>query len=148
MNRHTIIGNIGSDSEVRTLEGGISAISFSVACTEKWKDQQGNKQERTEWVRCTLWRKSDQTSIAQYLKKGTKVLCEGRPSARAWIDQATGESRSALELRVDSFEFLSATPRTESTSSQPVAQQPASQPFSGPTNHMGQPLDPADDLPF
>jgi len=114
MNRYQIIGNLGSDAEVRTFESGMAAISFSVAVTEKWKDATGQKKERTDWIRCTIWRKSGQTSVADYLKKGTKVMVEGRPSARGWCNEGTGEVKAMIELRVDDFEFLSAVQRAGS----------------------------------
>jgi single-strand DNA-binding protein len=74
--------------------------------TERWTDKQGAKQERTDWFRCTYWKPSDKVAIAQYLKKGTKVLVEGKASARAWQGQ-TGELNATLELNVANIEFLS-----------------------------------------
>jgi single-strand DNA-binding protein len=112
MNRTQIIGNLGADAEVRVLESGQAAISFSVGVTERWTDKQGVKQEKTDWFRCTLWKPSDKTAIAQYLKKGTKVLIEGKASARAWQGQ-DGALNANLELNVQNLEFLSAVQQTQ-----------------------------------
>ncbi len=120
-----IAGPIGADAEVRHIDGGRAAISFSVAHSEKWKDSQGNQQERTTWVRCTIWRKSDQIAIAQYLTKGTKVIAEGSPSARAWTN-TQGQTQASLEMNVQKVELMSSAKRTQTTQA-PVQQQPMQQ---------------------
>ena len=122
MNRTQIIGNLGQDAQVRVLDSGQAAIAFSVGVTERWMDKQGVKQERTDWFSCTLWKPQDKTAIAQYLKKGTKVLVEGRISARAWNGQ-DGSLNASLELRVDNIELLTAQAQA----------QPQAQPAAGVT---------------
>lgn len=152
MNRTQIIGNLGQDAEVKAFEGGQSAISFSVAVTEKWNDAQGVKQERTDWFRCTLWRKPEQTSIANYLKKGTKVLVEGKAQARAWVN-AAGETIAAIEIRVATVELLGGLPAQQDNA---PAQAPvqtyaqASQPATNTNAVLAANLEPHpdDDLPF
>lgn len=121
MNRTTVIGNLGADAEVRHLESGQSAITFSVGTTERWTDKQGNKQERTDWTRCTIWKPADKTAIAQYLKKGTKVLVEGKATARGWIHQTTGEVNAQIELTVSNIELLSALAQTSAPAPQASA---------------------------
>ena len=146
MNRVTIIGNLGQDAQVRVLDNGQAAISFSIGETERWKDQQGNKQERTEWFNCTLWRKSDQTAIAQYLKKGTKVMVEGRISVRPWQGQ-DGSCNASLEIRVnnvDGIRFLSALNQQQQGAPQ---EQPQTTGFT-PEQMAGASTNPDDDLPF
>jgi single-strand DNA-binding protein len=151
MNRTSIIGNIGQDAQVRTLESGQAAISFSLAHTERWTDKQGNKQEKTEWINCTIWRASDKTSIAQYLLKGTKLLVEGRASARAWVTEQ-GEPRGVLELRVDHFEFLSSVQQQQQQASAPTTATEHYQQAHGAQAQPAQPVftqpNPDDDLPF
>jgi single-strand DNA-binding protein len=122
MNRTQIIGNLGQDAQVRVLDSGQAAIAFSVGVTERWMDKQGVKQERTDWFSCTLWKPQDKTAIAQYLKKGTKVLVEGRIAARAWNGQ-DGSLNASLELRVENIEFLSSQAQA----------QPQAQPAAGVT---------------
>jgi single-strand DNA-binding protein len=99
-----VFGNVGNDAEIRATQTGMSVISFSVAHSEKWKDAQGQVQERTTWVRCSLWRKPDACGVAQCIKKGTKVLVEGQPSASAWLGN-DGTAQAALELRVTNLEL-------------------------------------------
>ena len=150
MNRTQVIGNIGQDATVRNLESGQAAISFSVGASERWTDAQGVKQERTEWFNCTIWRKQDKVAIAQYLKKGTKVLVEGKVTARPWTNQ-TGELKASLELRVDNFEFVGSAPKEESQgapqpiqNAAPTNQAPLPESFSGNIKTDTQ----DDDLPF
>ena len=121
MNRYQIIGNLGNDATIRTLDNGSSAISFNVAVTKKWTDKQGQKQESTTWVSCTQWKLKDQsTAVAQYLKKGTRVLVEGEPSARSYTDNS-GAAKASLDLRVDNVELLSQANTAPATNqAQPV----------------------------
>ncbi len=119
LNRYQFTGNIGQDATVRTLDGGTTAIGFTVAITEKYKDRQGNPQETTTWVSCTRWvQAGGSTAIAQYLKKGTKVLIEGKPTARAYEKQ-DGTTAASLEVRVDSLELLGAAPQQQGAAAQP-----------------------------
>jgi len=141
-----VAGAIGSDAEVRQLQSGQAAISFSIAHSEKWKNAQGQQQERTTWVKCTIWRKSDQIAVAQYLKKGTKVIAEGTPSARAWSN-ASGEPQSSLELNVREVEFMGSA-ATKPAGAQPAASnQQSHAPASNQSNQIFTGTD-NDDLPF
>lgn len=127
LNRYTIIGNLGKEATVRQMQDGTQAIGFSVAVTEKWKDKAGQPQERTDWVSCTIWRQAGQsTEIAKYLVKGMKVLVEGKPSARAYQNQA-GEIAAALEVRVDKIDLLSPMPQNAAPAPQYGGQQPMPQ---------------------
>lgn len=131
MNRYQAIGNLGRDAEARTLDSGSTAISFTVAVTEKYTDKSGQKVENTTWINCTLWRTAQQsTAIANYLKKGQKVLVEGKPSVRSY-EKNDGTFGASLELRVDNIELLGGAP----ADSQPTAPPPASGPVTA--HHQG-----------
>lgn len=108
------IGHLGRDCSIRHIDSGSSAISFPIACTEKYKDRQGNNAERTTWVDCTLWRKPDQLKVAEFLKKGMLVAVEGMPSTRGYKAKSTDEIKSSLLMRVDELEFLGGA-KTESS---------------------------------
>lgn len=85
MQKTTLIGNLGNDPELRDANG-TAVCSFSVATTERWKDQQGNRQENTEWHKIVAW--GNLANIcAQYLKKGSKVYIEGKNKTRKWVDR-------------------------------------------------------------
>ena len=109
LNRCTFIGNIGSDPEVRTTPQGAMVASLRLAVSETWKDQQGQRQERTEWVNLVLWRQ--QAEIAQkYLRKGSKIYAEGKLQTRSWDDKQTGAKRYATDVVVDHFQMLDGRP--------------------------------------
>lgn len=117
-----VTGYIGKDAEIREVSNQ-HVISFSVAHTEKFKDRSGIQTERTTWVHCSYWRDSGQTSVAQYLKKGTRVLCEGTPSTRVFTG-ASGQPQASFDLRVAFLELQG--------EAKPVQQAPAGQPKPAP----------------
>ena len=97
-----IIGNLGKDCVVNTVNGK-NVINFTVAHTEKYKDSQGNQQEKTTWVDCAYW--TDRTAIAQYLTKGKQVYAEGQPEARSF-QRNDGTPGSSLSMRVREVQLL------------------------------------------
>lgn len=113
MNRFQFIGNLGRDAELRSLDSGAQTISFPVAITEKWKDRNGEVKEQTTWASCTMWKQAGQsTAILTYLKKGQKVLIEGKPSARAYTNK-DGQVMASLEVRVDNLELIGGAPQQQ-----------------------------------
>lgn len=100
-----LTGNLGKDAEIRNINSDNVVIEFSVAHTEKTKDQTGNYVGETTWVKCSKWAKPDKTAVAQYLKKGTKVCVIGVPSIAQWLNQQ-GENKVQFEMRVDEVELL------------------------------------------
>lgn len=109
LNKVMLIGNLGADPEVRATPNGAQVANFRVACTETWKDQSGQRQERTEWVTIVAWRQ--QAEIAQrYLRKGSKVYVEGKLQTRTWEDKNGGGKRYATEVLCDRFMMLDGRP--------------------------------------
>ena len=76
-----VIGNLGKDCVVNTVNGK-TVINFSVAHTEKFRDQQGNQKDKTIWVECAYW--TDRTAVSPYLTKGKTVYVEGQPEVRTY----------------------------------------------------------------
>jgi single-strand DNA-binding protein len=91
-----VIGNLGKDCIVNTVNGK-NVINFTVAHTEKYRDSQGNNQERTTWVDCAYW--TDRTGISPYLTKGKQVYVEGNPEVRTFT-RNDGTAGASLSLRV------------------------------------------------
>lgn len=132
-----IIGNLGKDCVVNTVNGK-NVINFTVAHTEKYRDSQGNNQEKTTWVDCAYW--TDKTAISPYLTKGKQVFVEGTPEARSF-QRNDGTPGSSLSLRVRDIQLLGGRSDTGGMASSASA--PAS---SVPTaSDMAEPVD---DLPF
>ena len=97
-----VIGNLGRDCVVNTVNGK-NVINFTVAHTEKYRDSQGNNQEKTTWVDCAYW--TDRTAIAPYLQKGTQVFVEGAPEVRSYT-RNDGTAGASLSLRVREVQLL------------------------------------------
>ena len=139
VNKVILIGNLGQDPELRYTPGGAAVTNFSVATNEVWKDNDGNKQERTEWHRVVLWRKLAEIA-GEYLKKGSKVYIEGRLQTRSWEDK-DGSKRYTTEVVADSMTMLDAKGESSGGTSSPPSE--ASEP---PPPESGS--DEEDDLPF
>ena len=104
LNKIMIIGNLGSDPELRYTQSGTPVASFRVATTEKWKDKGGQMQEQTEWHSCNAWSKLAEI-CGNYLKKGSKVYIEGSVHTRKWQDQE-GKDRYSTEVKVREMKML------------------------------------------
>lgn len=105
VNRVILVGNLGSDPDVRTTATGQMVATLSIATSESFTDKQGQRQDRTEWHRVVLWAKL--AELAQrYLGKGRKVYIEGRLQTRSWDDQQTGQKRYSTEIVASQMVFL------------------------------------------
>lgn len=96
LNKAILIGRLGRDPEVRQMPNGEAVCNFSIATSETWKDQHGQKQERTEWHNITLYRRMAEVA-GQYLKKGSLVYIEGRIQSRKYTGK-DGIERTAYEI--------------------------------------------------
>jgi len=97
-----VIGRLGKDCIVNTVNGK-NVINFTVAHSEKYKDSQGNQQEKTTWVEAAYW--TDRTAVAPYLTKGTQVYVEGTPEVRSF-QRNDGTAGASLSLRVREVQLL------------------------------------------
>ena len=100
-----LIGNLGSDPDVRKTSGGDTVTTFRVATTERWKGKDGQMQEQTEWHSCVAWRRLGEI-CGEYLSKGSKVYVEGKLQTRKWQDQ-NGNDRYTTEIIVREMKMLS-----------------------------------------
>ena len=101
-NKVMLIGNLGNDPEVRSTTGGNRVATFSLATSRSWNNQQGDKQEKTEWHKCVVWNtKGSQLAdiVEKYVKKGDKIYVEGRIEYRQWQDKE-GQTRYSTEINV------------------------------------------------
>jgi single-strand DNA-binding protein len=98
-------GVLGHDAEIKEV-GNSKLIKFNVAVSMDYKDNQGNKVEKTEWIKANMWRGKEQsTKVAEYLKKGKRVLIEGVPESEGYTSKE-GEVKSALSVNVKELEFM------------------------------------------
>ena len=142
LNKVILIGRLGRDPETRYMPNGDAVCNFSIATDESWKDQSGQKKERTEWHAITLYRKLAEIA-AQYLKKGSLVYIEGRIQSRKYTGK-DGIERTAYEIVCSEMKMLDSKNESGATQADtpppPTARQPAAQPA---------PVDDLDsDIPF
>jgi single-strand DNA-binding protein len=104
VNKVILVGNLGRDPELRYTQGGAAVANFTLATNEKWRDKDGNNQERTEWHRIVVWGRTAE-NCAQYLHKGSSVYIEGRLQTREWEDK-DGNKRNTTEINALSVQFL------------------------------------------
>lgn len=96
LNQCQFIGNLGRDPETRTFQSGDKVCNLRIAVNEKWKDRDGNKQERTEWISVAVF--GPLADVAnQYLRKGSKAYVSGKMRTRKWQDQS-GQDRYSTEV--------------------------------------------------
>lgn len=105
MLKASIIGNIGNDPDLRYSANGVPLLRFNVASNYRTRTQEGEYQDRTEWVRVTVVGNRAE-SISPYLKKGMKIYVDGRLEARPWVDQQE-QIRSGLEVMANEIQFVS-----------------------------------------
>ena len=98
VNKVILIGNLGRDPEVRSLQNGGEVANLSVATSESWRDKEsGERREKTEWHRVVIFNENLLKVAKQYLKKGSKVYLEGQLQTRKWTDQS-GQERYSTEV--------------------------------------------------
>jgi len=101
INKVMLIGRLGKDPEIRHTQNGKAIANFSLATSEKWKDQSGQQQERTEWHRVVVF--GNLAGIVErYIKKGSQIYVEGKMQTRKWTDQQ-GVEKYSTEVVLDGF---------------------------------------------
>ena len=105
-NKVILMGNLTADPETRTTPNGQNVTSFSLAINRTWNNANGERQEETSFINCTAWGKTGET-IAKYVSKGRQLLVSGRLQQRTWQDKDTGKNRSAIDVIVEEFSFIS-----------------------------------------
>ena len=100
LNKAILIGNLGQDPEVRSTSSGSRVANFSLATSRRWKGQNGEQQEKTEWHRIVAWNNKGSTLadvVERFCKKGDKVYVEGSIEYRSWQDRE-GQTRYTTEI--------------------------------------------------
>ena len=133
LNRATLIGNIGKDPEIKTLQNGRKFVSFSLATSKRYRDNNGEQKEETQWHNIVIWGKTAETFENIGIVKGTQLYIEGEITNRSWTDQTTGQKRYTTEINVSSFQILSSR-NTQGTSGNGANQQTRPQQAYNPTD--------------
>ena len=150
VNKVILVGRLGQDPEVRFTQGGAAVANLRIATDETWKDQSGERQQRTEWHTVVAWRRLAEI-CGQYLSKGRLVYIEGKLQTRSWQDRE-GNKRYSTEIQADNMVMLGGG-RSEEGQAAPAAQPAAA---AQPAPAAAQPAPAAgsdsgtsdDDIPF
>jgi single-strand DNA-binding protein len=145
LNKCMIIGNLGRDPEMRYTPSGQAVTQFTVAVNRNYKNQQGERQEETEWFRVVAWGQQAEFS-AEYLRKGAKVYIEGRIQTRQWEGQ-DGQKRYTTELVANTIQNLERRPRDDAGEPPPIGEAGGARARPTPAAEQG-PEPEFDDLPF
>ena len=103
LNQVTLIGNLGADPEIRSFQNGGRVANLRIATTEKWKDKGGQQQERTEWHTVSIFSDGLIGVVERFLRKGSKVMVQGKLQTRKWQDQS-GNDRYSTECVLQGFD--------------------------------------------
>lgn len=104
LNKAILIGNLTRDPELRSLPSGIKVCTFSLATNRVWKDKSGARQESADYHNVVVFGRQAET-VAQYMKKGSSILVEGRMQTRSWDDKNSGEKKYRTEIIADRTQF-------------------------------------------
>lgn len=113
INKAILVGNVGKDPEIKFAANGNAVASFSLATSDRTKDQSGNWVDRTEWHNLVAFQRTAEI-IRDYVKKGSKLYIEGRIQTRSWDDQASGQKKYRTEIVVNDLVLLSGRGEGES----------------------------------
>ena len=95
VNKVILVGNLGKDPEIRTLNSGERVANLSLATSEQWRDKNsGERKDKTEWHNVSIFSEGLARVAEQYLKKGSKVYLEGQLETRTWTDKDNNERKS------------------------------------------------------
>ncbi|MFP4313241.1 MAG: single-stranded DNA-binding protein [Alphaproteobacteria bacterium] len=100
VNKVILVGNLGADPEVRSMQSGDRVVNLSVATSESWKDKSsGERREKTEWHRVVIFNQGLINVCENYLKKGSKVYIEGQLETRSWEQDGQKKYTTEVVLR-------------------------------------------------
>jgi len=106
VNKVILLGNVGKDPEIRATSGGTPVASFSIATSDRFKDKDGNWQDRTEWHNLVAFQRTAEI-VRDYVKKGSKLYIEGSLRTSSWDDKTSGQKKYKTEIIVNDLSLLS-----------------------------------------
>ena len=103
VNKVILLGNLGQDPDIRSMQNGKKVCTFSIATSDSWKDKEtGEKKEKTEWHRIVVFNEGLIGVVENYIKKGTKVYVEGSLQTRKWTDDK-GTEKYTTEILIQGY---------------------------------------------
>lgn len=142
LNRLIMGGRLARDPELKFTPTGTAIASMTIVVNRQWKDQNGEAKEEVGFFDSTAFGKTAE-SIAQYFRKGSNILIEGRIKMEQWEDRETHKNRTAIKVIVESFQFID----RKADDSAPQAQRPSETPRAAINRATAPVADPANDYP-
>ena len=105
VNKVILVGHLGKDPEVKYTPSGTPVAKFTLATNERFKDKDGNWQDRTEWHSLVAWQRTAEI-IGEYCKKGSQIYIEGRLKTDSWDDKETGQKKYRTDIVVNDLVLL------------------------------------------
>ena len=139
VNKVILVGNLGKDPELRYTPSGAAVATFSMATTERFKDRDGNRQEKTEWHNIVAWRQLAEI-CGKFLHKGKQVYIEGKIQTRSYDDR-DGNKKYITEIVADQMQMLGSKGDDQGSSygGQQKSSSPANQSYEAPIKPQGSP---------
>ena len=152
VNKVILLGNVGKDPEIRSTAGGNMVANLTLATSDRYQDQQGAWQDRTEWHNLVAFKRTAEI-IRDYVKKGSKLYIEGKIQTRSWDDKETGAKRYRTEIIVNDLSLLSGREEGSGGYSKPAGGSSSSASFdqrsAGGADEIAQSAEISDDdIPF
>ena len=146
VNKVILVGNLGRDPEIRSMQNGGRVCNLSLATSESWRDKQsGERREKTEWHRVVIFDEKLVDIAEKYLRKGAKIYVEGQLQTRKWQDQS-GQDRYSTEVVLQ--RFRSQMTMLDGRRDDSMAGEPAGGGYSDSGGGGGGGSDFDDDIPF
>ena len=146
VNKVILVGNLGADPDIRTMQSGDKVVNLSIATSESWKDKSsGERREKTEWHRVVVFNSGLVTVCENYLRKGSKVYIEAQLETRSW--EQDGQKKYTTEIVLRPYKSVLTMLDSRSDSNQPQeqqAQEQQAQQTAAPV--VADPME--DDIPF
>lgn len=111
LNKVMLIGNLGKDPEIKQTQGGRKFANFSLATSKRYRDNNGEQKELTEWHNIVVWGRLAEVIEQLGISKGMSLYVEGEITTRSWTDQSNGQKRYTTEINASTFQLL--TPRQQ-----------------------------------
>ena len=154
LNKVILIGNVGSDPDVRTMPNGGRVANFSLATSEYWTDKNGQRQSRTEWHKIVIYSENLVKLVEKAVRKGSKLYIEGMIKSRKYTSQQDGIERNIVEIVLQGYDhtikLLDSRPRengeNQQNNSTNTDEQAEIEPADSVANNDGSQID--DDIPF
>ena len=105
VNKVILVGHLGKDPEIKYTPSGTPVAKFTLATNERFKDKDGNWQDRTEWHSLVAWQRTAEI-IGEYCKKGSQIYVEGRLKTDSWDDKETGQKKYRTDIVVNELVLL------------------------------------------